>query len=65
MQVPVEDYLETRIKNPALRDIVAQHFFRNTPTFFALSYFHFISTTSTPREVSENWLKLFVIKFLN
>lgn len=39
MQIPVDDYLETRIKDPALRDIIAQHFFRNTPTFFALSYF--------------------------
>jgi phytoene dehydrogenase-like protein len=39
MQIPVEDYLKTVIKNPSLRDIIAQHFFRNTPTFFALSYF--------------------------
>jgi phytoene dehydrogenase-like protein len=39
MQMPVEEYLETVITNPSLRDIVAQHFFTNTPTFFALSYF--------------------------
>jgi len=39
MQIPVEDYLQTMIKDPSLRDIVAQHFFRNTPAFFALSYF--------------------------
>jgi phytoene dehydrogenase-like protein len=39
MQIPVEDYLESVIKNPSLRDIIAQHFFKNTPTFFALSYF--------------------------
>ncbi len=37
--MPVEEYLETIIKNPSLRDIVSQHFFKNTPTFFALSYF--------------------------
>ena len=37
--MPVEDYLKTIIKNPALRDIISQHFFKNTPTFFALSYF--------------------------
>lgn len=39
MQIPVEDYLNSVISNPSLRDIIAQHFFKNTPTFFALSYF--------------------------
>lgn len=39
MQLPVEDYLNSVVKNPSLRDIIAQHFFKNTPTFFALSYF--------------------------
>lgn len=39
MQYPVEDYLASVITNPSLRDIVSQHFFQNTPTFFALSYF--------------------------
>ena len=39
MNMPVEDYLKTIIKNPSLRDMIAQHFFRNTPAFFALSYF--------------------------
>lgn len=37
--MPVEDYLKTIVKNPSLRDMIAQHFFKNTPTFFALSYF--------------------------
>ena len=39
MNKPVEGYLETIIKNRSLRDIISQHFFKNTPTFFALSYF--------------------------
>jgi phytoene dehydrogenase-like protein len=39
MNMPVEDYLKTFVKNPSLRDIISQHFFKNTPTFFALSYF--------------------------
>lgn len=39
MNMPVEGYLETIVKDPSLRDIISQHFFRNTPTFFALSYF--------------------------
>jgi phytoene dehydrogenase-like protein len=39
MNKPVEKYLDAILKNPALQDIVAQHFFKNTPAFFALSYF--------------------------
>ena len=39
MNMPIEDYLKSIIKNPALRDVISQHFFKNTPTFFALSYF--------------------------
>lgn len=39
MSMPVEEYLKTIIKDPSLRDIISQHFFRNTPSFFALSYF--------------------------
>ncbi len=39
MNMPVEEYLETIIKDASLRDIISQHFFKSTPTFFALSYF--------------------------
>jgi phytoene dehydrogenase-like protein len=39
MNMPVEPYLGKIVKNPSLRDIISQHFFKNTPTFFALSYF--------------------------
>jgi phytoene dehydrogenase-like protein len=39
MNMPVEEYLTTVVKNSSLRDIISQHFFKNTPTFFALSYF--------------------------
>ena len=39
MNQPVEGYLEKIISDPSLRDIISQHFFRNTPAFFALSYF--------------------------
>lgn len=39
LNMPVEGYLEKIIKNPSLRDIISQHFFKGTPTFFALSYF--------------------------
>lgn len=39
MNQPVEGYLEKIISDRSLRDIISQHFFRNTPAFFALSYF--------------------------
>jgi phytoene dehydrogenase-like protein len=39
MHMPVENYLDTLVKNPSLKDIISQHFFKNTPTFFAMSYF--------------------------
>ncbi|NDP21106.1 MAG: NAD(P)/FAD-dependent oxidoreductase [Paludibacter sp.] len=39
MNMPVEGYLKTIISNPSLIDVISQHFFKNTPTFFALSYF--------------------------
>jgi phytoene dehydrogenase-like protein len=39
LNMPVEEYLATMVKNPSLRDIISQHFFRNTPAFFAMSYF--------------------------
>lgn len=39
MQVPIEKFLDAVVKDPSLRDIISQHFFKNTPTFFALSYF--------------------------
>lgn len=39
MNLPVEEFLESIIKDRSLRDVISQHFFKNTPTFFALSYF--------------------------
>lgn len=39
MNMPIEEYLDTLVSDPALKDIISQHFFKNTPAFFALSYF--------------------------
>lgn len=39
MNEPVEQFLAGLTENESLRDIIGQHFFRNTPTFFAMSYF--------------------------
>ncbi len=36
---PVYVYLKHLTKNEALIDLIAQHFFKSTPAFFALSYF--------------------------
>lgn len=36
---PINDFLRTRTSNESLINIITQHFFSSTPTFFALSYF--------------------------
>lgn len=36
---PVTEYLKRFSKNQELIDMIVQHFFKETPTFFALSYF--------------------------
>jgi len=40
MKEPIESYSFRILRNSSLRDIVIQHFFRGTPSFFALSYFY-------------------------
>jgi phytoene dehydrogenase-like protein len=39
LNMPIEDYLGKFVKNRSLLDIISQHFFKNTPAFFAMSYF--------------------------
>jgi phytoene dehydrogenase-like protein len=39
LNMPIEDYLGKLVKNPSLLNIISQHFFKNTPAFFAMSYF--------------------------
>ena len=39
MKLPVEEFLGKKIENRSLDDIISQHFFKNTPAFFAMSYF--------------------------
>lgn len=36
---PIRDHLSGLTNNAALIDLIAQHFFQDTPSFFALSYF--------------------------
>ncbi len=46
---PVGTYLKKFTNNQALVDIIAQHFFKDTPTFFALSYFSLYLDYNYPR----------------
>jgi len=39
LNIPVEDFLKKFTQNQKLIDMITQLFFKNTPTFFALSYF--------------------------
>ena len=39
-KMPMEVYMHGLTKNQSLIDIILQHFFRKTPTYFALGYFH-------------------------
>ncbi len=38
--IPMEEYLKGLTENQSLTDILIQHFFRKTPTYFALGYFY-------------------------
>lgn len=49
MNEPVNDYLKRFTKNQKLIDMITQHFFKETPSFFALSYFGLYLDYSYPK----------------
>ncbi|HCW73092.1 MAG TPA: NAD(P)/FAD-dependent oxidoreductase, partial [Clostridiaceae bacterium] len=49
MNEPVNDYLRRFTKNQELIDMITQHFFKETPSFFALSYFGLYLDYSYPK----------------
>lgn len=49
LQKPVRDHLRQYTSDPSLLDIIAQHFFADTPAFFALSYFSLYLDYGYPR----------------
>lgn len=49
MDEPVNEYLKGFTKNQALIDMITQHFFKETPSFFALSYFGLYLDYSYPK----------------
>ncbi|MDX9851274.1 MAG: hypothetical protein RBT01_12245 [Anaerolineaceae bacterium] len=38
--LPMEDFIKDKVSNQSMVDIILQHFFRKTPTHFALGYFY-------------------------
>lgn len=49
LQVPVDKFVLRLLKNPSAASIVTQHFFKNTPAFFALSYFYIYNDYIYPK----------------
>jgi phytoene dehydrogenase-like protein len=49
LERPVVGYLQEIMSSRSLVDLIAQHFFKGTPTFFALSYFSLYLDYSYPR----------------
>jgi phytoene dehydrogenase-like protein len=49
LRLPVDEHLATLSRDRALIDVIAQHFFQKTPTYFALSYFSLYLDYRYPR----------------
>ncbi|MFN6992029.1 MAG: phytoene desaturase family protein [Fervidobacterium sp.] len=49
LKMSVYDYVLQILKNISATDIVTQHFFKDTPTFFALSYFYIYNDYIYPK----------------
>ena len=49
LMLPVDEYLARFTSNRSLMDMFGQHFFRKTPTYFALSYFSLYLDYKYPR----------------
>jgi phytoene dehydrogenase-like protein len=54
---PVEAYLRNFTKNQALLDVIAQHFFVQTPAYFALSYFRLYQDYFYPKHGTGVFIK--------
>ena len=59
---PVESYLENLTSNQSLIDIIAQHFFKKTPTSFALGYFYAYTDYKYPKGGTGEFPKAIVQK---
>lgn len=61
---PIDEYLKTKTQNQSLIDLISQHFFAKTPTFFALSYFTLYLEYHYPMGSTQSFIDTF-INFLN
>lgn len=61
---PVDEYLKTKTQNQSLIDLISQHFFAKTPTFFALSYFTLYLEYHYPMGSTQSFIDTFV-NYLN
>ena len=65
LNLPVEEYLKKITNNQALIDMIIQHFFKDTPTFFALSYFRLYNDYYYPEKGTQELideLETYIIK---
>lgn len=64
LKMPYEEFLSKLSKNNHLNDIIGQHFFRNTPAFFALSYFALLPDYMYPEGGMGNFIGKLTEKFI-
>lgn len=57
---PVDEYLKAKTQNQSLIDLISQHFFAKTPTFFALSYFTLYLEYHYPMGSTQSFIDTFV-----
>ena len=63
--MPMEEYLEKLTDNQSLIDILTQYFFKKTPTYFALGYFHVYMDYFYPKKGTGTLPKLLHEKVLS
>ncbi|HHH54712.1 MAG TPA: NAD(P)/FAD-dependent oxidoreductase, partial [Bacteroidetes bacterium] len=63
LNLPFEDFILKLSKNKSLNDIIGQHFFKNTPAFFALSYFALFNDYMYPEGGMGNFIHKLVEKY--
>lgn len=56
--MPMEDFLRTKTGNESLINILTQYFFKETPTYFALGYFHVYMDYFYPKKGTQTLPKL-------
>ena len=63
--IPMEDFIKNKVSNQSMSDIILQHFFKRTPTHFALGYFYVYQDYFYPKSGTGALSKLLEEKILN